>query len=78
MSINLYRRLLQLLPQQPTLTATVSHDYGDGTAQVTLDHGAGQARLKNPLGFAVDAHVYIQGGAITGQAPSMTAVLIEV
>ena len=47
-STNIYRRLLELLPSEPTLTATIAVVHADGTATVTYP-GGGTARLRNPF-----------------------------
>lgn len=78
MSTNLYKRLLSLLPEDPVQSGTVSLVYSDGTALVTLDGGGGQLRVRNPLGRAVAAKVYVKAGEITGDAPVLPYVLIEV
>ena len=78
MSTNLYKRLLNLLPEDPVQTGTVAAAYADGTALVTLDGGGGQLRVRNPLGRAVAAKVYVKAGEITGDAPVLPYVLIEV
>lgn len=78
MSTNLYKRLLSLLPEDPVQTGTVAAAYADGTALVTLDGGGGQLRVRNPLGRAVAAKVYVKAGEITGDAPVLPYVLIEV
>lgn len=78
MSTNLYKRLLSLLPDDPVQSGTVSLVYSDGTALVTLDGGGGQLRVRNPLGRAVAAKVYVKAGEITGDAPVLPYVLIEV
>lgn len=78
MSTNLYKRLLSLLPDDPVQSGTVSLAYSDGTALVTLDGGGGQLRVRNPLGRAVAAKVYVKAGEITGDAPVLPYVLIEV
>lgn len=78
MSTNLYKRLLSLLPDEPVQSGTVSLVYSDGTALVTLDGGGGQLRVRNPLGRAVAAKVYVKAGEITGDAPVLPYVLIEV
>lgn len=77
MSTTLYTRLLELLPSQPITTATVTTQYGDGTALVTLPGGA-QARVRNPLGLDVGASVFIQDGAVIGDAPALPIVFIEI
>lgn len=78
MSTNLYKRLLSLLPDDPVQSGYVSLAYSDGTALVTLDGGGGQLRVRNPLGRAVAAKVYVKAGEITGDAPVLPYVLIEV
>ncbi|KUF37924.1 hypothetical protein AS359_04205 [Comamonas kerstersii] len=78
MSTNLYKRLLSLLPDEPVQSGTVSLVYSDGTALVTLDGGGGQLRVRNPLGIAAAQKVYVKAGEITGQAPDLPYVLIEV
>lgn len=78
MSTNLYKRLLSLLPDDPVQSGTVSLAYSDGTALVTLDGGGGQLRVRNPLGMAAAQKVYVKAGEITGQAPDLPYVLIEV
>ena len=77
MSTSLYTRLLSLLPDQPQLTATVSIAHADGTATVAFP-GAGVMRVRNPLKLPQGAQVYVQGDAITGDAPDLPYVLIEV
>lgn len=78
MSTNLYKRLLSLLPDDPVQSGAVAAVYADGTALVTLDGGGGQLRVRNPLGRAVAAKVYVKAGEITGDAPVLPYVLIEV
>lgn len=78
MSTNLYKRLLSLLPDDPVQSGTVAAAYADGTALVTLDGGGGQLRVRNPLGRAVAAKVYVKAGEIMGDAPVLPYVLIEV
>ena len=77
MSTTLYTRLMELLPSQPVLTATVSIIYLDETALVTLPGGA-QARVRNPLAAGQGDVVYVQDGAVIGQAPALPVVLIEI
>lgn len=78
MSTNLYKRLLSLLPEDPVQSGTVAAAYADGTALVTLDGGGGQLRVRNPLGMTAAQKVYVKAGEITGQAPDLPYVLIEV
>ena len=78
MSTNLYKRLKALLPDDPVMTGQISAVFADGTAQITLEDGVGQLRVRNPLGTAAGVRVYVQSGAVTGPAPAMPYVLIEV
>lgn len=78
MSTNLYKRLKDLLPDDPVITGQINAVFADGTAQITLEDGVGQLRVRNPLGVASGARVYVKGGVVTGTAPAMTYVLIEV
>ena len=47
-------------------------------AEVAQDGGAGLLRVRNSLLQPNGARVYLQGGAITGPAPDLLYVLIEV
>lgn len=78
MSTNIFKRLKSLLPDAPVQSGQVQAVYADGTALVTLDGGGGQLRVRNPLGHAVQALVYVQSGAVIGDAPDLPYVLIEV
>lgn len=78
MSTNLYKRLLSLLPDAPVQTGAVTAVYADGTALVTLDGGGGVLRVRNPLLQPVTAKVYVKDAEITGVAPTLPYVLIEV
>lgn len=74
---NLFKRLQQLLPSDPVLTGTVTAvDFG-GMATVELP-GGGQLRVRNPLGHELGNAVYVQGQAITGDAPQLPYVRIEI
>ena len=76
-STNIYRRLLELLPDTPTLTGTVAVRHADGTATVTYPGGT-TARLRNPFDQAASQPVYTQGDTITGPAPDLPLVQLEI
>ncbi|AEF91018.1 MULTISPECIES: hypothetical protein [Pseudomonadota] len=76
-TVNLFKRLVQLLPDEPVLTGRISAVHGDGTATVDLP-GNGRLRVRNPLGSQEGGSVYVQGQAITGEAPQLTYVLIDI
>jgi len=77
MTTNLYKRLKALLPEAPLLTGAITAVHADGSAEVTQD-GGGLLRVRNPLGLAANVRVYVQAGSITGPAPDLPYVLIEV
>jgi hypothetical protein len=76
-SSNPLARLLDLLPSDTTLIGDVSAMHADGTATVALVQGGGQIRPRNPLGIA-SGRVFIVGPQITGVAPSLPVVAVEV
>lgn len=76
-STGIYKRLKAILPSDPLLSGEVELVHADGTATVVL-HGTGRLRVRNPLAAIQGAIVYVQGGAITGPAPDLPYVLIEV
>lgn len=78
MTTNLYKRLKALLPDDPVMTGKISAVFADGTALVALEGAAGLLRVRNPLGKANSSRVYVRGGEVTGSAPEMAYVLIEV
>ena len=80
MTTNLYRRLADLMPgvagpAAPTLAGTVTVVHGDGTATVAMP-GGGFVRVRNPDGKTVSDSVFVQSGAIVGDAPALTPVSI--
>lgn len=73
---NVFRQLLELLPQTPLTIATVAAVHTDGTSTVTYPGGS-QVRVRGE-GFAVAAQVFIRDGVIEGAAPALTALTVEV
>ncbi|MGJ7605493.1 hypothetical protein ACSFA7_14235 [Variovorax sp. LT1R20] len=73
MTASLYLGMAELLATDPLLFGVVSDVFPDGTATVSLP-GGGQMRVRNPLGLASAATVYLQGGAITGSAPAFDVI----
>lgn len=73
MTASLFLGLAEVLGTDPLLYGVVASVFPDGTATVTLA-GGGQMRVRNPLGLAAAAHVYVQGGAITGEAPAFDVI----
>jgi len=73
----LYTRLLELLPDQPITTGTVQAVHSDGTATVEMP-GGDLARVRNPLQAQAGQGVYVQDGAVIGDAPALPYVLIEI
>lgn len=76
-SAALYKRLQALLPDAPVQTGDVVEAYLDGTALIALP-GGGRQRVRNPLGHVTDDRVYLQSGAVIGDAPALPYVLIEI
>lgn len=75
---NLYRRLIELLPSDAQLVGDVQDVQPTaGTATVMLP-GGGTLRVRDPLGSAIGDRVFVQGSAITGPAPTLPIVLIEI
>jgi hypothetical protein len=77
MSSTLYKRLLSLLPEQPVITGALATAHPDGMATVELP-GGDLIRVRNPLGLAAGGRVYVQGDAISGAAPDLDYVRIEI
>jgi hypothetical protein len=73
-SSNPLARLLELLPSDATLIGDVSSMHADGTATVTLVQGGGQIR---PLGIT-SGRVFVVGPQITGAAPSLPVITLEI
>lgn len=72
--MNLYRRLRDLMPQEPLLVGDVL-GVVDGTATIELPGGArAQARGEAVVGD----RVFFRGGAIEGPAPLLPLELIDV
>lgn len=75
-SSNLYKRLLDLQPEAQVQTGVVQAVEGM-LARVQLT-GSGVVSLRNPLQIPVGQSVFVQGGAITGRAPQLPTVRIEI
>ncbi len=76
-TMNLFLRLKELQPAQPVVTGTLNADLGGGMVRVAMDSG-GTLYVHNPLGIAIGKAVFVQDGAITGEAPTLTYVRIEI
>lgn len=72
---NNWSRFKRLLPSDPLLVGTIEQTYPDGSATITL-LGGGSMRVRGT--GSAGQKVYVRGGMIEGQAPSMTQVEIEV
>ena len=75
MQTNVYRALLELLPQDPLLVGTVTTVNADDTRTVQMP-GGGTLRVRGEA--AVSDRVFVRGGVIEGTAPALTAITIEV
>lgn len=76
-SINLFRRLQDLQPDAPVMTGQVTGVNADGTASVQMTVG-GVLVARNPLAVQASQHVFVQAGAITGTAPDLPYLRIEI
>ena len=76
MSTNVFRQLLELLPQTPLTIATVAAVHGDGTSTVTYPGGS-QVRVRGDT-YTVAEQVFVRDGVIEGAAPALTAITVEV
>ena len=77
MSTNIFKRLLDLLPADPIMVGDVTTVWPDGTATVTLI-SAGTLRVRNPQAIAAGGRVFIQSEQITGPAPTLPIVTLEI
>lgn len=75
--MNLYRQLQDLLPQRPLGVAVVVATLSDRHATVVAWPGGSQQTVRGE-GYATDSSVFVRDGVIEGQAPSLTAITIEV
>ncbi len=75
MTTNLFRQLLDLLPESPLFVGTVTVVNGDETVTVQLA-GGGFLRVRG-VG-AVDDRVFVRNGVIEGPAPALTDVTIDI
>ena len=71
---NLFRRLQELLPDEPLLSGHITGSLGDGRVRIEMPGGG----ALDPAGLAVGTWVYVKGGAIVGEAPDLPYVLIEI
>lgn len=71
---NLYKQLMDLMPD-PALQVGVVSVLNDGIADVTLP-GGGVIKARGDA--AVGDSVFVRGGVIEGQAPSLSIITIEV
>ena len=72
---NLWRQFKELLPDSPLLIGTVASRSGDGSAVVrTLDGG----QLRASGDAAVGMRVFVRDGVITGPAPDLPSIDIEI
>ncbi|MEM6483811.1 MAG: hypothetical protein AAF662_02335 [Pseudomonadota bacterium] len=66
---NLLSQLRRLVPEDVTQVGESQGPNGDGTTDVVLI-GGGRVRVTG-TGFALGTPVFVRGGLITGQAPSL-------
>lgn len=72
---NIYRALLDLLPQQPLQVGDVIAINADATRTVQLP-GGGEIRARGDAGLG--DRVFVRDGLIEGPAPALTVLMIDV
>lgn len=72
---NLWQRFRDLLPDDPVLIGTIRANPGDGTRLVELLDGG---TLRVTGSGSVGDKMFVQGGRITGDAPDLPQVDIEI
>ncbi len=74
---NLYQRLTDLLSGDPLRVGSVAVRHADGTVTVALAEG-GSLRVTAPDEIGIGARVFVQGGKVTGTAPVLPFIEIDV
>ena len=72
---NIYRQLLDLLPQSPLLVGEVIANHNDGTCTIEMP-GNSQIRVRGDT--AVGLQVFVKDGVIESEAPALAFAVIEV
>lgn len=75
MQTNVYRALIELLPQSPLLSGVVTVDHGDGSVTVEFP-GGGTQRVRGVADVA--DRVFVRGGVVETPAPVLTNITIEI
>lgn len=75
MQTNVYRALLEILPQAPLLVGVVAVDHADGSVTVQFP-GGGTQRVRGVADVA--DRVFVRAGLVEGPAPALTAITIEI
>lgn len=76
MTVNIFRRLVELLPRDQLLVGTVVAHHSDGTSTIGLP-GGGTLRARG-VDVAVGLQAFVRSGVIEGEAPALPTVTIEV
>ena len=74
--MNLYRRLLDVLPADPLLIGEVTAHNADGTSTVELPSGD-TVRVRGQ-GVAIGDNAFVQAGQVQGEAPDLPVVSVEI
>lgn len=72
---NLWRQFEDLLPDSPLLLGTVATHHADGTVTVELLDGG---LLRVAGSGSVGDRVFVRDGRVTGDAPTLPTVEIEI
>jgi len=76
MSVNLYKRLLELIPHDILLVGEVTAHNADGTSTVELPDGS-LIRARGQT-VAVGDKAFVEAGQIQGDAPDLPAYDVEI
>lgn len=74
--MNLYRRLLEIIPADPLLIGEVTAHNADGTSTVELPSGD-TLRVRGQ-GVSVGNNAFVQTGQVQGEAPDLPVVSVEI
>lgn len=77
MSTNLYRGLLELLPDAPLQVATVTAVYTTTGESLVTWPGGSQQRVRG-VDVASGSMAFVRNGVIEGAAPALTLATIDV